>query len=53
MAGHARRTGRSLRLTSPRPSLVRIMRIMGMDSVFPEIRTPLLAMVPATAVTTD
>jgi anti-anti-sigma factor len=47
VAGYARRTGRTLRLTSPRPSLVRIMRITGMDAAFPEIRTPLLTMVPS------
>jgi anti-anti-sigma factor len=46
VAGYARRTGRSLRLASPRPGLVRIMRITGMDAVFPEVRTPVLAMVP-------
>lgn len=46
VAGHARRTGRSVRLTGPRPSLVRIMRITGMDEVYPEIRTPVLSMIP-------
>jgi anti-sigma B factor antagonist len=46
VASHARRTGRSVRLASPRPALVRIMRITGMDAVFPEVRTPLLRMVP-------
>ena len=46
VAGYARRTGRSLRLASPRPGLVRIMRITGMDAAYPEIATPLLAMVP-------
>lgn len=46
MAGHARRTGLSLRLAAPRPALVRIMRITGMDEAFPEIRTPVLTMVP-------
>jgi anti-sigma B factor antagonist len=46
VAGYARRTGRSVRLASPRPGLVRIMRITGMDAVFPEVRTPVLAMVP-------
>lgn len=45
VAGHARRTGRTLRVTAARPSLVRIMRITGMDEAFPEIRTPVLAMV--------
>ncbi len=38
IAGHARRTGRSLRLTAARPELLRIMRITGMDEAFPEIR---------------
>src|SRR5215469_1550207 len=47
VAGHARRTGRSVRLTAPRPALVRIMRITGMDEAFPEIRTPVLTMVPS------
>jgi anti-anti-sigma factor len=42
-ANHARSTGRTLRLTAARPSLVRIMRITGMDEAFPEIRTPVLA----------
>ena len=46
VASHARRTGRSVRLASPRPGLVRIMRITGMDAAFPEIRTPVLSMVP-------
>jgi anti-anti-sigma factor len=44
VAGHARRTGRTLRVTAARPSLLRIMRITGMDEAFPEIRTPVLAM---------
>jgi len=47
VAAYARRTGRSLRLAAPRPALVRIMRITGMDSAFPEIRTPVLTMVSA------
>ena len=45
-AGYARRAGHSIRLTAPRPALVRIMRITGMDEAFPEIRTPMLTMVP-------
>jgi anti-anti-sigma factor len=44
VAGYARRTGRTLRVTAVRPSLLRIMRITGMDEAFPEIRTPVLAM---------
>src|SRR5258708_2371385 len=47
VASHARRTGRSVRLMSPRPALVRIMRITGMDAVFPEVRMPVLRMVPS------
>jgi anti-anti-sigma factor len=45
VAGHARRSGRSLKLTAARPSLLRIMRITGMDEAFPEIRTPALALI--------
>jgi anti-sigma B factor antagonist len=45
VAGYARRSGRTLRVTAARPSLLRIMRITGMDAAFPEIRTPALAMV--------
>ncbi len=40
VAGHARRSGRSLKLTAARPSLVRIMHITGMDEAFPEVRNP-------------
>ena len=47
VANHAQRTGRSVRLMAPRPALVRIMRITGMDAVFPEVREPVLMMVPA------
>jgi anti-sigma B factor antagonist len=39
IARHARQAGRQLRLTSARPSLLKIMRITGLDSVFPELRT--------------
>lgn len=46
LAAYARRTDRSVRLASPRPGLVRIMRITGMDEAYPEISTPLLSMVP-------
>jgi anti-sigma B factor antagonist len=38
VAGHARRAGRSLKLTAARPSLLRIMHITGMDEAFPEVR---------------
>ena len=47
LACHARQTGRSVRLMAVRPSLVRIMRITGMDAVFPEVRMPTLRMVPS------
>jgi hypothetical protein len=30
-------------LTSARPSLLKIMRITGLDSVFPELHSPTLA----------
>jgi anti-sigma B factor antagonist len=38
IARHAREAGRQLMLTSARPSLVKIMRITGLDRVFPELR---------------
>jgi anti-anti-sigma factor len=47
LASYARRTGRSVRIMAPRPSLVRIMRITGMDATFPEIRKPVLMTVPS------
>jgi anti-sigma B factor antagonist len=37
-ARHARQAGRQLRLTSARPSLLKIMRITGLDRAFPELR---------------
>jgi anti-anti-sigma factor len=43
-AAHARRLGHSLTLTAPRPALLRIMRITGMDEAFPEVRNPSLAL---------
>ncbi len=43
VAGHARRSGRSLKLTAARPALLRIMRITGMDETFPEVRNPALS----------
>ena len=43
VAGHARRCGRSLKLTAARPALLRIMAITGMDEAFPEVRNPALA----------
>jgi anti-sigma B factor antagonist len=45
LAGHARRTGRSLKLTAARPALLRIMRITGMDEAFPEVRNPALTLI--------
>jgi anti-anti-sigma factor len=45
VAGHARRSGRSLKLAAARPSLLRIMRITGMDEAFPEVRRPSLSMI--------
>jgi len=45
VAGHARRSGRSLKLTAARPSLLRIMRITGMAEAFPEVRNPTLSVI--------
>jgi anti-anti-sigma factor len=45
VAGHARRAGRSLKLIAARPSLLRIMRITGMDEAFPEVRNPRLSVI--------
>jgi anti-anti-sigma factor len=45
VAGYARRTGHTLKLTAARPSLLRIMHITGMDEAFPEVRNPSLAMI--------
>jgi anti-anti-sigma factor len=45
VAGYARRSGRPLKLTAARPSLLRIMRITGMDQAFPEVRNPTLTMI--------
>lgn len=36
-ARHARQAGRQLRLTAARPSLLKIMRITGLDLVYPEL----------------
>jgi anti-sigma B factor antagonist len=38
IARHARQAGRQLKLTSVRPSLLKIMRLTGLDGVFPELR---------------
>jgi len=48
VASHARHAGRQLSLVRPRPSLVRIMLITGMDGAFPELRARALSMVGAT-----
>ena len=45
VAGHARRSGRILKLTAARPALLRIMHITGMDEAFPEVRNPALTMI--------
>jgi anti-sigma B factor antagonist len=45
VAGHAKRSGHCLKLTAARPSLLRIMRITGLDEAFPEVRNPALAMI--------
>ena len=37
IARHAREAGRQLMLTSARPSLLKIMRITGLDRAFPEL----------------
>jgi anti-sigma B factor antagonist len=37
IARHARQVGRQLALTSARPSLLKIMRITGLDRAFPEL----------------
>ena len=37
IARHARQAGRQLSLTSARPPLLKIMRITGLDRVFPEL----------------
>ena len=37
VARHARQAGRQLKLTAARPSLLKIMRITGLDRAFPEL----------------
>jgi anti-sigma B factor antagonist len=37
IARHARQAGRQFRLTAARPSLLKIMRITGLDRAFPEL----------------
>jgi anti-sigma B factor antagonist len=39
IARHAKQAGRQLKLASARPSLLKIMRITGMDRAFPELRS--------------
>lgn len=41
LANHAKQAGRQLRLISPRPSLLKIMRITGLDHAFPDMGTPI------------
>ena len=43
VAGHARRSGRAVKLAAPRPALLRIMHITGLDEAFPEVKSPGLA----------
>jgi anti-anti-sigma factor len=43
IARHARQAGRQLRLASPRPSLLKLMRLTGLDGAFPELRPSLHA----------
>lgn len=43
--GHARRSGQVLKLAAAQPSLLRIMRITGMDETFPEVRGSALDMI--------
>jgi anti-sigma B factor antagonist len=38
LARHARQAGRQFSLSSARPSLLKIMRITGLDRAFPELR---------------
>jgi anti-sigma B factor antagonist len=43
LARYARAAGRQLRLTSARPSVMKIIRITGLDRVFPELHPPVHA----------
>jgi anti-sigma B factor antagonist len=43
LARHARAAGRQLSLTSVRPSVMKIMRITGLDRIFPELHPPVHA----------
>jgi anti-sigma B factor antagonist len=40
VAAHARKTGRKVSLVAPRPAIVKIMRITGVDANFPELCQP-------------
>ena len=40
IADHARGAGRPLSLVSTRPPILKIMRITGVDAMFPELRQP-------------
>jgi anti-sigma B factor antagonist len=40
VAAHARKAGRKLSLVAPRPAIVKIMRITGVDANFPELCQP-------------
>ena len=43
LARYARAAGRQLKLTSVRPSVMKVMRITGLDRVFPELHPPVHA----------
>jgi anti-anti-sigma factor len=43
LARYAQAAGRQLRLTSARPSVMKIIRITGLDRVFPELHPPVHA----------
>ena len=43
LARYARAAGRQLKLTSARPSVMKVIRITGLDRVFPELHPPLHA----------
>jgi anti-anti-sigma factor len=45
IAGHARIRDRQVKLAAARPSLLRIMRITGVDEAFPEVRGTKLSMI--------
>jgi anti-sigma B factor antagonist len=45
IASRAREAGRQLMLTSARPSLLKIIRITGLDGLFPELCSPAVTLV--------